>query len=348
MRLGDVRPRFRVPLCFVRAWPDGIISATSSLEPSAGPGERDGMNDRDKAERLAAQLESHPDFRVLRRLDPSLECPGVAGSRIGQAVILDTETTGTDAASDKVIELALVKFEYCRATGKAGRVLEVYDGLEDPGMPIPPESTAIHGITDDMVAGKRLDDAAIASVLDGVGIVIAHNAGFDRPFAERRLPVFEPMAWACSWVEVPWSGLGLGGAKLEYLAYRYGFFFDGHRAEMDCRALLEVLRRPIPGDAGAGPALRLLLESARQPSYRVWATGSPFESKDLLRAKGYRWEAEQRVWFRDLAVQEPLEDELAWLKEAVYGGKSASVEVEKLDARTRYSERGGTKERVRL
>jgi DNA polymerase-3 subunit epsilon len=306
------------------------------------------MSEKEEAEGLAARLEQHADYRVLRRLDTSMECPGVGGTEIGHAVILDTETTGMDPASDKVIELALVKFEYCRATGAAGRVLEVYDGLEDPGRPIPPESTVIHGITDEMVRGKHLDEAAISRVLDGVGLVIAHNARFDRPFTEQRLPAFASLPWACSWVEVPWADLGLGVAKLEYLAYRYGFFFDAHRAEMDCRALLEVLRRPIPGQTEKGPALRLLLESARKPSCRVWATGSPFESKEVLKARGYRWEPEKKVWYRDLGPEALLQAELEWLKAEVYGGKSASVEIETFDARTRYSEREGKKERVRL
>jgi len=42
------------------------------------------------------------------------------------------------------------------------------------------------------------------------------------------------------------------------------------------------------------------------------------------------------------------EAELAWLKGSVYGGKGAGVEVESFDARTRYSEREGKKERVRI
>ena len=297
------------------------------------------------AEKLAAELEVHPDYRVVRRLDVTRDVPALGGGAVAQAVVLDTETTGMDAERDKVIELALVKFEYDRNSGEVGRVLEVYDGLEDPGAPIPPESTAIHGITDAMVAGERLDEAAIERLLDGVGVVIAHNAGFDRPFVERRLPGFASLPWACSLREVPWEAAGIGSAKLEYLAYRCGFFFEGHRAEIDCRALLEVLRRPF-GETGAS-ALKVLLESAREPSLRVWATGSPFETKDVLRARGYRWEADKRVWYRDLAAAERAA-ELAWLKEHVYAGKSAGVEVETFDAKTRYSERDGRKERVRV
>jgi DNA polymerase-3 subunit epsilon len=298
-----------------------------------------------KPEALAAELEAHPDFRVLRRLDVTREWPALEGAGVSRAVVLDTETTGLDPASDKIIELALVKFEYSRTTGEVGRVLEVYGGLEDPGMPIPPESTALHGITDEMVRGQRLDEAAIERLLDGVGLVIAHNAGFDRPFMERRLPGFAGLAWGCSLREVPWEEVGIGSAKLEYLAYRHGFFFDAHRAEIDCRALLEVLRRPF-GETGTS-ALKVLLDSAREPSLRVWATGSPYETKDVLKARGYRWEGERKVWYRDLGA-EKREAELAWLKEAVYAGKDAAVEVETFDARVRFSGRDGRKERVRL
>jgi len=288
-----------------------------------GEGKRDLETMKEKGpEALAVELAAHPDFRVLRRLDATREWPALMGSSVSNAVVLDTETTGLDPASDKIIELALVKFEYSRATGEVGRVLEVYDGLEDPGVPIPPESTALHGITDEMVRGQRLDEAAIERLLDGVGLVIAHNAEFDRPFMERRLPGFSALAWGCSLREVPWEAVGIGSGKLEYLAYRYGFFFDAHRAETDGRALLEVLRRPF-GDTGTN-TLKVLLDSAREPSLRIWATGSPFETKDVLKARGYRWEGEKKVWYRDLGAAD-RETELAWLKESVYNGKSAGV-----------------------
>jgi DNA polymerase-3 subunit epsilon len=296
-------------------------------------------------EKLALQLEVHKDFRVVRRLDVTRQGVALTGATVRRAAIVDTETTGTDHAVDKVIELAVVVFEYCAASGAVGRVLGVYDGLEDPGVPIPVSSTAIHGITDAMVAGQRIDDASVASLLDGVGLVIAHNAGFDRKFLETRLPVFATLPWGCSWQEVPWSEAGIESSKLEYLAYRYGFFFEGHRAEIDCRALLEVLRRPF-GDTGF-TALRVLLESARAPSFRLWATGSPFESKDVLRKRGYWWEAPKRCWYGEFHSRVEIEAELAWLRETVYGGKSVALELEEFDAKTRYSGREGRKERVR-
>jgi DNA polymerase-3 subunit epsilon len=316
-------------------------------------------------EALAAEVGKHPDYRVLRRLDTSVEYPPLSGPDVARGVILDTETTGFDWGSDKIIELGLVVFEYARGTGAIGRVLGTYDGLEDPGMAIPPASTAVHGITDDMVAGQRIDEGAVERLMDGVALVIAHNAGFDRKFVEERLPRFADLPWGCSFRELPWDEAGIGSAKLEYLAYQYGFFYDGHRAEIDCRALLEILRRPLGGVWGSRGAaddlfsgqrwavgespteatgLKTLLDRARLPTYRVWATGSPFETKDVLKARQYRWDGDERCWWIELPA-EGLEAELAWLKTAVYGGRSAMVDIDVLDARVRYSARSGKRER---
>ncbi len=293
---------------------------------------------------MAAQLDAHPDFQVLRRLDPARQYPALSGPAVSRAVIVDTETTGMDPKSDEMIELGLVAFEYSRDTGEIGQVLEAYNGLEDPGMPIPPESTAVHGITDEMVRGRRFDDEAVSRILEDVAIVIAHNAGFDRPFVEPRFARFASLAWGCSLQEIPWDEAGISSAKLDYLAYRHGFFFEGHRAEIDCLALLEVLRRPF-GETGK-TNLKVLLDSARKPSVRLWASNSPFESKDLLKARAYRWEPERRTWYRDLSKDE-ASAEVAWLKAEVYGGRSVALNMEVFNARTRYTGREGQQETVR-
>jgi len=303
------------------------------------------VSEREKLEAMAAKLAAHPDYRVLRRLDTARQRPALAGSTVRRAAIVDTETTGTDSTADKVIELALVVFEYCHATGTVGRVLETYDALEDPGMPIPPSSTAIHGITDAMVVDQRIDDARVSQLLESVGIVIAHNAGFDRKFLEPRLPVFATLPWGCSWQEVPWSDAGIASSKLEYLAYRCGFFYDGHRAEVDCRALLEVLAQPL-GES-AGTALKSLLDSARAPSYRLWANNSPFETKDVLRQRGYWWDAGRRCWSVEVRSQEAVQEELAWLRDTVYAGKNVELDLDEFDARSRYSTREGRRTKLR-
>jgi DNA polymerase-3 subunit epsilon len=306
---------------------------------------------------MARTLDAHPDFRVLRRLVPTLDfgAPPAAATPpvLRTLLILDTETTGLDPARDKVIELALLRVTVDASTGQPVGAVQVYDGLEDPGTPIPPHITDITGITDDMVRGQRLDESVVAALMADVDLVVAHNAGFDRPFVESRLPAFAQLAWACSWADVDWKALGQGSAKLEVLALSCGWFYDAHRAETDCHALLAVLARPLgqlaaASDGSAASAaptqLTTLLAAGQAMQYRLQATAAPFEAKDVLKARGYRWDGTQRVWATVLRSEAALQAELAWLADAVYGGRSTRVRVEPLDARQRYASRPGVPE----
>ena len=297
-------------------------------------------------EALAVRLEAHPDYRVLRRLVPRLhygaaDTAAAADSPAGIArlLILDTETTGLSHARDRIMELALLRVDVHRATGQPVGPVQVYDGLEDPGQPIPAEVRAITGIDDDMVRGQQLDLARIAELLDGVDLIVAHNAGFDRPFVEARLPDFATKAWACSFADIDWKGEGRGSAKLESLALGLGLFYDAHRAEMDCHALLAVLHAELPAARVTG--LARLLAAAPTLRYRLQANGAPFDAKDLLKDRGYRWDATQKVWHTRIDDAARLEAETAWMKTQVYGGRPARVQVETLDAMVRYSARAG-------
>lgn len=192
---------------------------------------------------LAAQLESHDDYRVLRRLVPTERfVPESSAHQLRHALVVDVETTGTDKPSDVIIELGIVRFTYDALTGQPVQVLAAESMLEDPGRPIPAEIVALTGITDDMVRGKRIDEGRVLTLLDGVGIVFAHNAGFDRPFVERRLPAFKDVHWGCTQRDIDWRALGVGSHGLKVLVYKHlGAFFDGHRAVDDCRATLALL-----------------------------------------------------------------------------------------------------------
>ncbi len=290
-------------------------------------------------EAMAEVLDGHPDYRVLRRLKPRREFGHKRQGEIAKVLILDTETTGLDSSKDRLIELALILVDVDKATGLPLQVQEVFDELEDPGRPIPAEATRVTGITDAMVAGKRLNEARVAELMAGVGLVIAHNARFDRGFMENRLPAFAKLPWACSVAEIDWQAQGRGSAKLEFLAHELGFFYDAHRAEMDCHALLAVLAAPLPNTGETG--LARLLAAAQATSYRVQATGSPFSSKDALRARGYRWDAERKVWHTQVGNPAALEAECEWLKKDVYGGRSARIDIERQTALERFSSRAG-------
>jgi DNA polymerase-3 subunit epsilon len=199
--------------------------------------------------------------------------------------------------------------------------------------------TALTGITDDMVASHRIDDAAVSAFVGDAVIVIAHNSGFDRKSAERHWPIFEQKAWGCSATEIDWRKHGFAGAQLGYLLNGAGFFHQAHRAVDDCHALLEVLAYELP-TTGA-PALALLLETARKSTVRVWAEQSPFELRDSLKRRGYKWfdgsDARAKSW--DLDVCETvLQDEIAFLRTEIYL-RDVGPRLQTLTAFTRFSTR---------
>ncbi len=286
-------------------------------------------------------LETHPDYKVIRRIVQRTEFPDSGERILSVGVVVDTETTGIQPDKDAIIELGMVMFEFDPQTGEIFRILESFDQLEDPGFSIPPESTAIHGITDDMVQGQQIDDDLVADFLEGVNLVIAHNSRFDRVFLEKRLPVFESLPWGCSLVQVDWRGEGIASAKLDYIAYQYGFFFEAHRAEEDCFALLEILQQRLPKSGES--VLKSILNELGQKSYQIFAIGSPFETKDLLKSRGYRWDADKKCWHITVSGDEAIKAEVNWLKKQVYADKKARVEIEVKNCLIRFSNRIGNR-----
>jgi hypothetical protein len=86
---------------------------------------------------------------------------------------------------------------------------------------------------------------------------------------------------------------------------------------------------------------KLGFKSAENARTIVKAFGSPFETKDKLKARGYRWDAEARVWYTAVKSAEALEAEAEWLKAQVYGGRSARIGLEIQDSRVQFSSRSG-------
>ncbi|MGQ0571379.1 MAG: 3'-5' exonuclease [Armatimonadota bacterium] len=156
-------------------------------------------------------------------------------------VFLDLETTGVNPAADRIVEISIVKvLSDGRRESLTRRV--------NPGVPIPPESSRIHGITDADVAGAPVFAAIALEVLTFIGD--ADLAGFN--ILRFDLPVLHhELALAGARLEM--NGRAVVDAQVIYhrkvprdlsAAYRLycGKELQGpHSARTDVEAALEVL-----------------------------------------------------------------------------------------------------------
>lgn len=236
-------------------------------------------------------------------------------ARLG--VVLDVETTGMSSANDHVIEVGIRKFSYDATTGEILERLDGYGELQDPGIAIPKEITGITGITDEMVKGHAIDWDKVNGFIGESSLILAHNASFDRPFIEKHCASARTGNWGCTFKQIDWSGKGFPTSKLEILSIFHGFFVDAHRALEDSDALLHLLTHKCPQSDRF--YLKELLVSADSKWFRVMAKRAAFEKKDVLKSRRYRWDGNQKFWYRDI-VETDLDPEKSWLSENVYSG----------------------------
>lgn len=197
--------------------------------------------------------------------------------------------------------------------------------------------TKLTGINDNMVKDQQINIKEVDTYLNNVDIIIAHNTQFDRTFFEMSFPTIAPKAWGCSMYDINWSNEGISSHKLEYIAYKYNFFFEGHRAIIDCLAGIHILAQKLP--ISEEQVLKQLLNSALAVRFRLWATNSPYESKDLLRGRGYRWNMnqndKQKAWYIEV-TEDKVEEEINYLRSEIYRGP-INIPIEVFDAYSRFS-----------
>lgn len=297
--------------------------------------------DAHELDALAQQLSTSPDYRVLRRLqginfDVSATPPRGAVKR---ALLVDVETTGLSFGSDSIIELGMILFTYDASDGRVIQVLAAESWLQDPGRPIPTHIAKLTGISDEDVRGQQIDEQRVRELATDVGLIIAHNAAFDRPFVDRHLPFLAEVYWGCSMNDVPWHTMNMPSLKLEFLLYTHAstFLDTHHRALDDCRATLHLLRAPF---ADGSLPMQHLRTNCGKPRVRVAAARSHFDTKDALRQRGYSWSGDNgkppKTWCKEI-LQVDLDAELQWMQEQIYVTHAGQPVTESVNLRKRYS-----------
>ena len=137
----------------------------------------------DRVRREAIPEEARGRSSALERLEALRPTARKLALRLGlqrPLVHLDLESTGTDVSEDRIVEIAALKLD------SSGDTI-LHSKKVNPGIPIPPGAAAIHGITDDDVAGcPEFGGIAskVAAFLAGCDLAGYNIAGFDLPLLE--------------------------------------------------------------------------------------------------------------------------------------------------------------------
>lgn len=232
--------------------------------------------------------------------------------------VVDTETTGLDTKRDEIIELGIITVGINK-DGEICRLVRLLNMLQEPSKPLEPIITEVTGLTDAELKGHRIDVEQVAVFMTGVDMIAAHNAAFDRPFFDRCIyPTVVP--WVCTsrGGEIDWKQFGHDSSKLETILHKQGFFYDAHRASVDCMATAWAL-------SWEPEALAMLFERAKMPTYEIRAIGSPFSVKDELKANQFMWDAPNKVWVKTVVGAEARQQTLEFINEVYGGAKFAKV-----------------------
>lgn len=176
--------------------------------------------------------------------------------RSARWAVIDTETTGVDPATARVVDLGVVIVEN-------GAITERRGWLVNPGVAIPAECTKVHGITDEMVANAPAFAGSVNFEfvsLVGDAIPVAFNARFDRAvmLAEFVRADLIPPSWLLrgdenAWIDAlcwarAWQPYAKGqklGTVAERLGVEQG---EAHRAVGDCETTARVLLKLARAD----------------------------------------------------------------------------------------------------
>lgn len=165
-------------------------------------------------------------------------------------LVIDTETTGLDPATDALVQLAAIMLDPQSLAEQAA-----FSTLIRSQRPISAEAHAVHGLAlEDLEAAPELPSAisAFAKFAEPSAVISGHNVGFDYAFlksAYAQVGLEFPFdyhtldIWSLSFFILGADGIELPKYNLDHLCSLYGIVRGPrHDAMEDVRASAQVLR----------------------------------------------------------------------------------------------------------
>ncbi len=213
--------------------------------------------------------------------------------------IIDIETTGENAETEAIIEIASVD------AAREGKPTRPVSHLVNPGRPIPAVSSAVHHIIDEDLCDALPLENVIGDFC-GADIYVAHNASFEQGFLASHLGA---VPWLCTyrcalrlWPDLP----SHSNQALRYLLGHerpYGMALADlvpHRALPDCYVTAAVLEEVLAAARRFTVSLATLL---------AWSTEPPLSTVFRFgKYKGERFDAVPRDYLEWIAFKSEMDD----------------------------------------
>lgn len=205
---------------------------------------------------------------------------------------VDFETSGLDPVKDRIVEVGAVLYDW-----NTGIPLILQSNLVRVEVPLSPEVTAVHGITDDMLELYGMPEpfvfGQLLALIDRSSYVMAHFGNdFDRKFCFETFTRLGIPVPAQNWLDTSCDVIypeGVTTRNLGYLAAEAGFLNPfRHRAVFDVLTMLKV--------ASEHPLERIIARSL-EPMVYVQAYVS-FAENQKAKDFSFRWHPETKMWWK--------------------------------------------------
>lgn len=257
-------------------------------------------------------------------------------SHVIHMLVLDIEVTGWDHEVDELIGLAMTKVEVNRSNGAFIRVMDEFDGLQEPTAELSDQAVQILGYDRSALVGHQLDVQRITELVDSCELVVAHDARFDRPFLEKLVPAFRHRQWVCSMNDIYWEHLQVENlAWVDHLALCVGHHMPDSSPKSTVEAMVKLLSHPWEENLGTG--FGVFIELTEGPFLKFFIPDRSGKLTFPIEMYGLRYSKKDRGWTAILGgtAAEVFQDALVDM--GVFDGRIKRFHIQQLDPVLRFS-----------
>jgi len=264
------------------------------------------------------------------KLPDQLSAETVEDSAKAKVAVVACETKGTHPRYGKLVELSIKLLEIRRDPALALKVLDSYDGFEDPEEEFSDAYVRKTGITEEMLHDQKIDREKATALFEQAEVILCYNAGNIRPFLDREFPCVKDKVFACCRNQIDWPAKDFECRVLGHLTMEHGWWYDSLRANVESSVVTQLLNE-VDEDSG-NTYMDELIKRAEEPLIVVQADVAPRDRR-LLKKERFFWDRDKGVWQRCMGTST-----LARVKSslAAKGFEGELEEVETLPASDRF------------